>query len=75
MSEATTTNVENRLNELEERVQEILDRIGLPQTGSGPRPNWQQSLGMFDGRPVMQEIDEAGQRVRLEDRSQAADTP
>jgi ribonuclease HI len=37
--------------------------------GSVPR-DWRRSLGMFDDHPAMKQIDEAGQRIRQEDRDQ-----
>lgn len=62
--------VESRLNNLEEQVRQILGSI--KESGSEGRQvkDWRQSLGMFNDRPVMKQIDNEGQQIRQQDREQ-----
>lgn len=66
------TPLEQRIQTLEQQMQDVLMRI---QSSSAPNPatkDWRKSLGMFDDHPVMQQIDKAGQLVRQQDREQGA---
>jgi hypothetical protein len=65
-------NVENRLNNLEEQVEQILgvihsDAVKLPKV-----KDWRRSLGMFDQNLLMKGIDKEGARIRKADREQVA---
>jgi len=64
--------VEDRLDSLEQQVRKIMDRIGDENQAAEQGQNWRKSLGMFNDRPVMKDIDEEGQRIRQEDREQVA---
>jgi len=64
--------VEDRLANLEQQVRQIMDRISDENQAAEQGQNWQKSLGMFNDRPVMKEIDEEGRRIRQEDREQVA---
>ncbi|MBI2478647.1 MAG: hypothetical protein HYV60_08440 [Planctomycetia bacterium] len=66
------TPLEQRVVTLERQMQEVIKRIPLssPQT-VGPK-NWRSSLGMFDGDPLMKEIDEEGERIRQADREKVS---
>ena len=55
--------VEERLIYLEEQMRDIIARV--PPSSA---KDWRSSLGMFDDRPVMREIDEEGRRIREADR-------
>ena len=59
MSETT---IEERLIKLEKLVDQLMRR-------SHSSKNWRQSVGMFDGDPIMKEVIDEGRRVRDEDRS------
>jgi hypothetical protein len=67
MSQAT---IEERVTRLEHLLDQLL-QAKPPSTQPG-RDDWQKTFGMFAGDPVMKEIIEAGQRIREEDRQQAA---
>ena len=63
-------NITNRLDSLEEQVRQILAHLRAPNgEGSQPR-DWRQSLGMFDGRAMMKQVDEEGRQIRQRDREQ-----
>ncbi len=62
--------VEERLETLEQQVRHILDRIELPANSS--QKSWRRSLGMFDNRPLMKQIDEEGHQIRQKEREQAS---
>lgn len=64
--------VEDRLDNLEQQVQQIMDRIGGENQTAGQGQKWRKSLGMFNDRPLMKEIDEEGRRIRQQDREQVA---
>ena len=63
-------NVETRLETLEQQVKDILARITASDTDGRQAKDWRKSLGMFDDRPAMKQIDEQGQRIRRQDREQ-----
>ncbi len=59
--------LEERVAALEKHVVQLLAR--LPPL---PQPlDWRSTVGMFANDPVMKEIQEAGQRIREEDRRRA----
>lgn len=59
--------LEDRVAALEQVIAQLVAR---PDGVIGK--NWRTTLGMFDGDPVMKEIDEEGRRIREEDRRRAA---
>jgi hypothetical protein len=68
----SNTALEQRIQTLEQQMQDVLTRI---QSAPAPRPpakDWRGSLGMFDDHPVMRQIDSAGELVRQRDREQSA---
>lgn len=64
-----TDNLESRLSSLEQQVKEILGKL---KSATGKK-DWSQSLGMFNDRPEMKRIDEAGRRIRKSDRLKRVD--
>ncbi len=66
-------NVENRLNSLEEQVQNILSALQNGQRTQAAVKDWRKSLGMFDDDSLMKEIDSAGQNIRKHEREQVSD--
>lgn len=64
------TNIETRLNTLEQQVQGILARLSATNGGGHRQRDWRRSLGMFDKSTMMKEIDNEGQRIRQQDRDQ-----
>lgn len=64
--------VENRLNNLEEQVEQILGSINGDDVKLPTVKDWRRSLGMFDQDSLMKEIDKEGERIRQEDRDQVA---
>ena len=64
--------VENRLNNLEEQVEQILGAIHSDDVKLPKVKDWRRSLGMFDEKPSMKEIDKEGERIRQMDREQVA---
>ena len=66
-------NIESRLTTLEQQVCDILAQLKTPPKNVAGTRDWRQSLGMFDNRPMMKQIDEEGQRVRQLDREQLTD--
>ena len=65
-------NVENRLNNLEEQVEQILGAIHSDDVKLPKVKDWRRSLGMFDEKLSMKEIDKEGERIRQLDREQVA---
>ncbi len=63
----TTPTLEERVTALEATVAQLLSQ-SAPVAG---KKDWRSTLGMFADDPVMQEIDEEGQRIREADRRQA----
>ncbi|TWU37518.1 hypothetical protein Q31b_43060 [Novipirellula aureliae] len=65
--------VEDRLDDLEQQVSVLMERM---QATSAADPSnakdWRKSVGMFNDRPAMREIDEEGERIRREGRERAA---
>ena len=68
MSQAT---VEERLETLEIQVAELVARARSPK----PEKDWRRTVGMFEGDPVMREIQEEGRKIREADREQAQRDP
>jgi hypothetical protein len=66
------TNIETRLNTLEQQVERILVRLNVSNDEKHQLKDWRRSLGMFDSNPMMQEIDKEGQQIRQRDRDQIA---
>ena len=66
MSPAT---IEERVSRLEQLVDQLV--LAKPTSSQPSRDDWQKTIGMFAGDPVMKEIIEAGQRIREDDRRQA----
>jgi len=62
MSEGT---VEERLDRLEKVVEGVVDRLSRPADSN---KDWQRTIGMFDGDPVMREIIDEALRARDEER-------
>jgi len=67
------TNIESRLSTLEKHVRDILAQLKTPTGNGAGTKDWRHSLGMFNNRPVMKQIDEEGQRIRQQDREQLTD--
>jgi hypothetical protein len=61
------TNVEERIAALERTVAEL---VQSRQSGSRVK-DWKRTVGMFSGNDLMKEIDEAGRKIREQDRRQA----
>ncbi len=56
---------------LEERVAKLEHLVNKLMDDSSPPPkDWRQTVGMFDGDPIMREIIEEGRRIRAADRRQ-----
>jgi tetrahydromethanopterin S-methyltransferase subunit B len=66
MSQAT---IEERVTRLEQLVDQLLQ--ANPVAAQPGRDDWQKTFGLFAGDPVMEEIIEAGRRIREEDRQEA----
>jgi tetrahydromethanopterin S-methyltransferase subunit B len=63
------TTIEERVSRLEQLVDQL---VGAKPASSQPgRDDWQKTIGMFAGDPVMKEIIEAGRQIREDDRRQA----
>jgi len=61
--------IEERVSRLEQVVEQLVQgKVAPSQPG---RDDWQRTIGMFAGDPVMKEIIDAGQRIRDDDRRQA----
>ncbi|MCI0462164.1 MAG: hypothetical protein L0Z62_34870 [Gemmataceae bacterium] len=56
--------LEDRVAALEKLVLQLLAR----RPPLEPAPDWRSTIGMFANDPVMKEIQEAGQKIREEDR-------
>ena len=65
-------NIETRLNTLEQQVQGILAKLSAANGSERSSKDWRHSLGMFNDRPMMRQIDEEGRRIRQQDREQVA---
>lgn len=61
------TTLEQRVNNLEQQVAQVLDRMAAPNGGK----SWRSSLGLFTDDPVMKEIDEEGRKIREAERQEA----
>lgn len=61
------TALEQRVDVLEKRVTEVLERTLAPAR----EKDWRSTLGMFTNDPVMREIDEEGRKIREAEREQA----
>lgn len=71
----TTETLEQRVARLEEQMRVVVS--GRADDGTVPPPprkDWRRTVGMFRNDPIMEEIIEAGQRIREEDRRQAAES-
>ncbi|MBL8813634.1 MAG: hypothetical protein JNM43_25940 [Planctomycetaceae bacterium] len=66
------TPLEQRIQTLEQQMQDVLKRISVSSPTSSSSQNWRKSLGMFDDHPVMKQIDVAGERIRRQDREPGA---
>lgn len=66
------TPLEERIQTLEQQMQDVLKRISASSPTSPSTRDWRKSLGMFDDHPVMKQIDIAGERIRQQDREQGA---
>ena len=68
----TRRKLEERIASLEETVAQLVAVAG-PGKQNG---DWRSTVGMFEGDPVMKEIQEEGRRLREADRHEAQrDTP
>jgi len=63
-----TSNVESRLQSLEEQMREVLNIVKVSALGNKPTKDWRRALGMFDDDQIMKQIDEAGRHIRQQDR-------
>ena len=64
--------LEQRLDSLEQQVRFLMERIqSTPVQTNSPQRDWRKSVGMFNDRPIMKEIDAEGIRIREEDRERA----
>jgi hypothetical protein len=61
------TNVEQRIAVLERTVAELVRSRRSAARGK----DWKRTVGMFSGNELMKEIDEAGKKIREEDRKRA----
>jgi hypothetical protein len=66
------TPLEQRVVTLEQQMQEVIKKIQSSSQQTAGQKNWRNSLGMFDGHPLMKEIDEEGQRIRQADRAKVS---
>ena len=66
------TQLEQRIQTLEQQMRDVLQSIQTSSSRGTVTKEWRKSLGMFDDSPLMKQIDEAGQRVRQQDREQGA---
>ncbi len=68
MSTTTIENLEKRVSSLEKEVAE------LRQGQQSPRrfKDWRQAVGIFPGNDFMKQIDEAGRKIREDDRQESA---
>ena len=67
MSPAT---VEQRLDQLEKQVGDVLSRLSKPVAR---QKDWRRTIGMFDDDPLMGEILEGALKARNEERQRAVD--
>lgn len=58
------SSIENRLDTLEQQVRRILGVIQGANSEQRAVKDWRQSLGMFNDRPGMKQIDEEGKQIR-----------
>ncbi len=65
----TNAALAERIKALERQVAQIMEKVISPPV----ERDWRSTIGMFYGDPLMQEIDEAGRKIRESDREQAAD--
>ncbi len=63
------TTLEDRVARLEKRLDELVK--GVSFEGQPHRKDWQRTVGMFRGDPIMKEIIDEAQRVREEERCMA----
>lgn len=66
------TQLEQRIQTLEQQMHDVIQKIQSAPARDTRTRDWRKSLGMFDDHPVMKQIDEAGQRIRQQDRDQGA---
>ena len=66
------TQLEQRIRTLEQQMRDVLQKVQGASSQSSAVRNWHKSLGMFDDRPVMKQIDQAGTLIRQQDREQGA---
>ena len=64
--------LEQRIQTLERQMRDVLQSIQSSSSRVSVTKDWRNSLGMFDGHPLMRQIDEAGQTIRQQDREQGA---
>jgi len=65
--------IENRLSRLEEQVSVLMSaRTNLDEPGPD---EWEQTVGMFRGDPIVGEMIEGARRIREEDRRRAREAP
>ena len=53
---------------LEKRIIVLEDQVAHLLQGSLKRQDWRRTVGMFSGDDLMKQIDQAGRRIREEDR-------
>ena len=63
----SATALEQRVDELEKRVADVLVRL----RSSTPEKDWRSTLGVFSNDSVMKEIDEEGRKIRAAEREEA----
>ena len=61
------TGLEERVDTLEKKVAELMDRILAPL----PEKDWRSTIGMFANDSIMKEIQEEGKKIREAEREQA----
>lgn len=66
------TQLAQRIQTLEQQMRDVLQSIQSSASQGSVTKDWRKSLGMFDDRPLMKHIDEAGQLIRQQDREQGA---
>ena len=63
--------VQATLDERLTRVEQLVDELVRKANGAEPTKDWRRTIGMFDGDPVMKQIEEAGRKIREAERRRA----
>ena len=71
---STSTFARGQILKTKDRAGRVVVSGRADEGSSPPRKDWQRTVGMFRNDPIMEEIIEAGRRIREEDRQQAAES-